>query len=1278
MRSLFALLCLTLVATTVMTAPASAAGRFNVLVFSKVVGFVHDSIPAGKAALEQLGADNDFDVTVTDDASVFTDAGLAPYDAVVFNNTNSRDGAILDANQRAAFERFIRAGGGWTGIHSASGSEYDWVWYHDLLGATFKSHPAVQNVTIEVDDRVHPSTKDLPQKWDRNEEPYDFTANPRGNVHVLASFDTRGYGGDTMGADHPISWCQEFDGGRSWYTGLGHNPTAFQEPLFLEHLLGGIEWAAGAVAGDCGATENSRYEKVQLDGNTDDPLDMDIDSLGRVFLVERGGAVKVYDPQLQSTKEAAKFSVLVQHTHGMHGIVLDPNFATNKYMYIYYSPLTPEVSRVSRFTYNETTDVVDMASEKVLLSFNAQRTQNAHEGGGLAFDTNGNLYVGTGDNSSPCCSGFGPIDERAGYEYNDAQRSSGNTNDLRGKVLRIHPEANGTYTIPAGNLFAPGTAKTRPEIYVMGVRQPYRIAVDPETNYLYWGEVGPDAQADSTTRGPMGHDEFNQAKTAGNYGWPYCIGDNKPYIDYNFATGVSGAAFDCANGPTNNSPNNTGLTTLPAARAAWIPYVYGETPLWPELGSGGRMAVGGPSYHYDATSTSASKFPAYYDDATFIADWTRNTIFEVKKDATGKPFSINRFLPSMQFLRPIDMEFGPDGSMYVIEWGTNYGGSGRGDPNLDSGVYKINYSASGKRAPVAKGSATPTNGRAPLTVAFSSAGSSDPDADAITFGWDFTNNGSIDSTAANPSFTYTTNGNHTARLVVTDSTGRTDVVNIPITVGNTAPTVTLNGPQDGQIFEFGSPISYSVKVTDPEDGPINCASVTTTPALGHAQHAHPLDNSYGCGGTITAIVDDGHTSNDNLFYVIDTKYTDRGANGVAALTAGDSAVLQPKHKEADHFTRQSGTNLFDTISGDPASGKIIGNVSNNDWISFEPVNLYGIDKMKFRVASGSSGGTIEIRKGSTTGTLIGSVAVPVTGGWRTWTEVTADITDPGGSYEMFVVFKNSTTTGDLLNVDWMEFQKELVEVTKVTAPTPVTGGVQTSATVTVANNKPTAVTTVVSLTVPSGWTSTPTSVTVPANTTMDFAIPFRPSNTLTAGYVELETITAKAGNAAGTPVASTYRVLDPATVTKAIDAGSATSPLFGGYARLSPATAYADAAGFGWTGTNTGLSDRDRGAPDALRRDFVTAQSPATLRLKVPAGTHTVWVLRGDQNYSAQPLLVDLGTTRLLNGGKSLGAGQFAWESFTVNGGTSGTTVDLKFSTSTANEWWRFNALVIQ
>jgi type 1 glutamine amidotransferase len=230
------------------------APRFRAFVFSKVTNYYHESIPAGITAIKKLGAEHRFDVVVSDDPAEFTDAKLAAYKVVIFNNTNStpEKGALLNADQRAAFQKYIRGGGGFVGIHSASGTERDWEWFGGLVGAFFKVHPKIQKLTIKIEDGKHPSTKGLPQAWVRTEEPYDFVTNPRGKVHVLATFDPASYEGHTMGPDHPIIWCQNYDGGRSWYTALGHAPSAFSdEPLFIQHLLGGIEWAAGTASGSC-------------------------------------------------------------------------------------------------------------------------------------------------------------------------------------------------------------------------------------------------------------------------------------------------------------------------------------------------------------------------------------------------------------------------------------------------------------------------------------------------------------------------------------------------------------------------------------------------------------------------------------------------------------------------------------------------------------------------------------------------------------------------------------------------------------------------------------------------------------------------------------------------------------------------------------------------------------------------------------------------------------------------------------------------------------------
>jgi type 1 glutamine amidotransferase len=224
---------------------AEPSGAFKVLVFSKTAAFRHTSITNGIAAIRQLGTNNNFDVVATENAADFTDANLAQFATVVFLSTT---GDVLDATQQAAFERYIRAGGGYVGIHSASDTEYSWPWYGGLVGAYFTNHPAIQKAVVLTEDSNHPSTHFLAEGWLRNDEWYNFQSNPRANVHLLARLDESSYSGGTMGGDHPIAWCHDYDGGRAWYTAGGHTSQSFTEPLFLAHLLGGIRYAANAVS----------------------------------------------------------------------------------------------------------------------------------------------------------------------------------------------------------------------------------------------------------------------------------------------------------------------------------------------------------------------------------------------------------------------------------------------------------------------------------------------------------------------------------------------------------------------------------------------------------------------------------------------------------------------------------------------------------------------------------------------------------------------------------------------------------------------------------------------------------------------------------------------------------------------------------------------------------------------------------------------------------------------------------------------------------------------
>ncbi|MFM9074357.1 MAG: PQQ-dependent sugar dehydrogenase, partial [Bacteroidota bacterium] len=318
------------------------------------------------------------------------------------------------------------------------------------------------------------------------------------------------------------------------------------------------------------------------------------------------------------------FNVWSKSEDGMIGLTKDPGFESNHWLYVFYSHPTESVNRLSRFEFKD--GKIDMATEKKLLDVAVQRQTCCHTGGSLAFGPDGNLFISTGDNTNPFESdGYSPSDERPGREPFDALSSSSNTNDLRGKILRIHPEADGTYTIPEGNLFPKGTDKTRAEIYTMGHRNPYRISVDPRRGWVYWGEVGPDAGNDSETRGPRGYDEMNLAMAPGYFGWPLFIGGNYPYARYDFTKKTVSPGAD-PTAPKNYSPHNTGIVDLPALSKPFIWYPYDVSPDFPLMGTGGRNAMAGPVYYSDQYQGKPGAFPDYLDGKLIIYEWMRGWV----------------------------------------------------------------------------------------------------------------------------------------------------------------------------------------------------------------------------------------------------------------------------------------------------------------------------------------------------------------------------------------------------------------------------------------------------------------------------------------------------------------------------------------------------------------------------------------------------------------------------------------------------------------------------
>jgi cytochrome c len=413
------------------------------------------------------------------------------------------------------------------------------------------------------------------------------------------------------------------------------------------------------VADPCLTVADSELKKVLLTSALVNPMEIAIAPDKRIFIVEKvSGKVRIYDPATSQLTDAATIPVFSPTHEGLLGIALDPNFATNHFVYVYYSHATEAKHELARFT--ESGGKLADATKKIVLTVTGVRwSDEHHSSGSLAFGPDGNLYLATGENVDPTKSqGYASVNEALRLE--DTQATAANTNDLNGKILRIHPEADGTYTIPTGNLFAT-TAKTKGEIYAMGMRNPIRIAIDSKTGWVYWGEPGADATAENSTLGPEGRDEINCAKAPGFFGWPYFVAENLPYV-------VKGVKKDPAR-PVNKSPNNTGDSILPAAQPALLAYKDGGNSKYAAFGNNSaRAAIIGGVYRFNEALKSSKRLPPRYDGSLFIMDWSRDWINEVTFTAAGDVANVMPFIASQSPDGPIDMAFGPDGDMFLLEY----------------------------------------------------------------------------------------------------------------------------------------------------------------------------------------------------------------------------------------------------------------------------------------------------------------------------------------------------------------------------------------------------------------------------------------------------------------------------------------------------------------------------------------------------------------------------------------------------------------------------------
>lgn len=821
------------------SSPATPVGleKANVLVFSKTAGFRHDSIPAGVAAFEKLAAEKKFTVVASEDASLFTDASLRQFNAVVFLNTT---GDVLTSDQQLAMERYIQAGGGFVGVHAATDTEWegDWFWFRKLVGAVFLNHPNqpsnVQTASLDVTDHTHYSTKHLPKQFTLTDEWYNFRDIYQ-FINVVITVDETSYQGGEHGDHHPVSWFHEFDGGRSFYTAMGHTDATFADANFLEHLAGGLTYAVGL--NHIGETsprldysnvrpEDNRFVKKVLAEGLDEPVKLAFFPNGDALIALRPGRFVRVAKDTQALSEAGELTIGYDKymEFGLVGVAVDPAFESNQRIYAAFNVIGENEAgektisqRLSRFIWRD--GKVDAASEVTIIEYPVEFTC-CHTAGDIEFGDNGEIYYSTGDNTNPHDQdGSAPLDFRPDYARNDGLRAPGNTMDLRGKVLRIIPKEEGGYTIPEGNLFTDPT-EGRPEIYVMGARNPYSLTYDKRTKTLFYGDIGPDASKDTDEKGSRGYDEINRVTAPGNFGWPLVIGHNSPYVLFDYTKGVPGNKVDPLK-PENHSPRNTGATQLPPAQPAFIAYPYATSELYPELGTGGRTALVADVYYHDDYPESTHRYPAYYDNKLFIAEFMRAWVKVVSFDDQGRIQKIEPFAPQISYALPIDSRFAPDGTLYVLEYGMAWF---TGNP--DARLSRIEYVGNGNRAPVADIRVGQAQVGLGATVELSAEKSKDLDGDSVTRRWVVR---CADKSCADTDlgsdvhiqFSPEVAGRYEISLTVTDTHGLSATTTQAVQVGNAPADIQLSSTQNTSFFwSDTTTFDYALSISDAEDGKV--------------------------------------------------------------------------------------------------------------------------------------------------------------------------------------------------------------------------------------------------------------------------------------------------------------------------------------------------------------------------------------------------------------------------------------------------------------------------
>ena len=548
------------------------------------------------------------------------------------------------------------------------------------------------------------------------------------------------------------------------------------------------------------AYDPGRFEREVLVTSSRDAIQFEVLANGDIVFVEFAGGVKRWDAKSGAVTTLGYVPTYAKGEVGLLGFAVSPDFLKNGHLFTLHCPKSKQdTMRVSRFVVKGAK--LDVAGEEVLLDWPYDDEHIFHMGGAVFMDGRGYLYIGNGDN---CHWKPGlPIDFRPGMKSWDAMRSAGNSQDLRGKILRIQPKEEGGYAIPRGNLFT-NPKNGRPEIYAMGVRNPFRMTVDDSTGILYFGDVGPNVFPELNIK-PLGYDEINAAPKAANFGWPLFIGPNEPYPVYDFENNKAVATFK-PESAVNHSPNNTGIKKLPPAQPALIWYGNLKSKHFPSLGSGGRSIMAGPVYHYDAKSKSPIRLPKELDGHLFIYEWMRNWI-QVSKLGSDGP-TVKPFLPDWNFRRPVDMKLGLDGALYLIEYGDKWW------ENADSRIARIVYRR-GNRAPAAVVVADVSAGKHPLKVTLDAGGSIDPDGDTLKYTW---GNG---KTGSKQVLNFSKPGTYQVSVTAVDDSGAKSTATQSIQVGNARPQVSFSSPSHGSFFDWKDKLKYELKVSDAETANID-------------------------------------------------------------------------------------------------------------------------------------------------------------------------------------------------------------------------------------------------------------------------------------------------------------------------------------------------------------------------------------------------------------------------------------------------------------------------